>query len=110
MNLLAIASRDRAKAEAMAAEFGIPRAYGSYDDLLADPDIDALYVSLPNQLQVPWATRAMEAGKNVLCEKTLSATIDGVNELIEVRDRTGRHIDKARPTATTRNGRPWLTC
>jgi hypothetical protein len=61
----------------VAGEFGIPRAYGSYEDLLADPDIDAVYIPLPNQLHVPWATRAMDAGKQVLREKPLSTTIDG---------------------------------
>jgi len=53
VNLLAIASRDKAKAEAVAGDFGIPRAYGSYQDLLADPDIDAVYIPLPNQLHGP---------------------------------------------------------
>ncbi len=106
VNLLAIASRASAKAEAVAAQFGIPRAYGSYEDLLADPDIDAVYVPLPNQLHVPWATQAMEAGKHVLCEKPLSTTIDGVNELIAVRDRTGRHIEEA---LSYRNHPQWQT-
>lgn len=93
--LLGLASRGEAKARAVAAEFGIPRAFSSYDDLLADPDIDAVYVPLPNTLHVLWSTRALDAGKHVLCEKPLSMTVDGVDELIAARDRTGKHIEEA---------------
>ena len=67
----AIASRDRAKAEAAAAQFGISRFHGSYDDLLADPDVDAVYIPLPNHLHLPWSLRALDAGKHVLCEKPI---------------------------------------
>jgi predicted dehydrogenase len=67
----AIASRDRAKADAVAAQFGIGRSHGSYDDLLADPDVDAVYIPLPNHLHVPWSLRALDAGKHVLCEKPI---------------------------------------
>lgn len=66
--LLALASRDLAKGRAVAQEFGVPRVYASYDQLLADPDIDAVYVPLPNQLHFEWSVRALEAGKHVLCE------------------------------------------
>src|ERR1700722_4989125 len=67
----AIASRDLAKAKDAAAALGIPKAYGSYEELLADPEIDAIYNPLPNHLHVPWSIRAAEAGKHVLCEKPL---------------------------------------
>jgi len=69
--LVGIASRDQAKAEAYAAEKGIPNAYGSYEAMLADPNIDAVYISLPNSLHCEWAVAAAEAGKHVLCEKPL---------------------------------------
>ena len=69
--IAAVASRNRAVAERYAAEHGIPRAHGSYEALLADPEIDAVYISLPNALHVPWTIHALEAGKHVLCEKPL---------------------------------------
>ena len=67
--LLALASRDVAKGRAVAQALGVPRAYASYDGLLADPDVDAVYVPLPNGLHFEWSVRALEAGKHVLCEK-----------------------------------------
>jgi predicted dehydrogenase len=67
----AIASRDRARAERIADDFSIATAHGSYDDLLADPDVDAVYIPLPNHLHVAWSIRALEAGKHVLCEKPI---------------------------------------
>ena len=70
----AIASRDLAKAQATAKQLGIPKAYGSYEELLADPDIDAIYNQLPNHLHVPWSIKAIEAGKHVLCEKPIALT------------------------------------
>ena len=72
--LVAIASRDAAKAKAVAQEFGIPRHFGSYDTLIADPEIDALYVPVPNHLHVEWSVKALAAGKHVLCEKPLCLT------------------------------------
>jgi len=91
----AIASRDAAKAKAAAREFGAPRHYGSYEELLRDPGIEAVYIPLPNHLHVEWATRALEAGKHVLCEKPLCLTASDVLKLKTVRDRTGRHIEEA---------------
>ena len=67
----AIASRDRARAERVAAELGIATAHASYDALLADPEVDAVYIPLPNHLHVPWSMRALDAGKHVLCEKPI---------------------------------------
>lgn len=91
----AIASRDRAKAEAAAAKLGIPKAYGSYEHVLDDPDIDAVYNPLPNHLHVPWSTRAAERGKHVLCEKPIALTAREARELVAVRDRTGVLIQEA---------------
>jgi predicted dehydrogenase len=72
--ITAIASRDLAKAQATAKQLGIPKAYGSYEELLADPEIDAIYNPLPNHLHVPWSIKAIEAGKHVLCEKPIALT------------------------------------
>jgi predicted dehydrogenase len=93
--IAAIASRGLAKARAAASELNIPAAYGSYEELLADPNIDAIYNPLPNQLHVPWTIRAAEAGKHVLCEKTLSMTLAEAKSLLTVRDRTGVLIGEA---------------
>jgi predicted dehydrogenase len=84
-----IASRDRAKAEEAARSLGIPRAYGSYQEMLADPGIEAVYIPLPNHLHVPWSIRAAEAGKHVLCEKPVGMNVGETLELIAARDRTG---------------------
>ncbi len=93
--VVAIASRDLAKARAVADAAAIPRAYGSYEELLADPDVDAVYNPLPNHLHVPWSVRAAEAGKHVLCEKPIALTADEARTLIAVRDRTGVQIAEA---------------
>lgn len=85
----AIASRDAEKARNAAAALGLARAYGSYEELLADPDIDVIYNPLPNHLHVPWSIRALEAGKHVLCEKPLGLSTEEVRALMRVRDRTG---------------------
>jgi predicted dehydrogenase len=88
--VLAIASRDRTRAEQYASERGIERAYDSYEALLADPDIDAVYISLPNSLHLEWTGRALQAGKHVLCEKPLSrrqADVRAVFDLAERHDR-----------------------
>lgn len=91
----AIASRDLAKAQQAAHSLGIARAYGSYEELLADPDIDAIYNPLPNQLHVPWTIKAAEAGKHVLCEKPLSLTVAEAKTLLAVRAKTGVKIGEA---------------
>jgi predicted dehydrogenase len=94
-SVVAIASRDLAKAREAAAALGIPRAYGSYEELIADANIDAIYNPLPNQLHVPWTIKAAEAGKHVLCEKPLSLTAAEAKTLLAVRDRTGVKIGEA---------------
>lgn len=91
----AIASRDLAKARQAAAALNIPTAYGSYEELLADPNIDAIYNPLPNQFHVPWTIKAAEAGKHVLCEKPISLTVAEAKTLLEVRARTGVKISEA---------------
>ena len=91
----AIASRDLARAREAAATLGIPTAYGSYEELLADPKIDAIYNPLPNNLHVPWTIKAAEAGKHVLCEKPLSLTVGEAETLLAVRARTGVKIGEA---------------
>jgi predicted dehydrogenase len=91
----AIASRNLAKARKAARGLKIPKAYGSYEELLADPEIDAIYNPLPNHLHVPWSIRAAEAGKHVLCEKPIGLNIGDAKKLREARDRTGVKIGEA---------------
>jgi predicted dehydrogenase len=79
----AIASRDPAKAKAAAAKLRIPKSYGSYTELLADPDIDAVYNPLPNHMHVPWSLKAIKAGKNVLCEKPIGLSSEEGRKLVE---------------------------
>src|ERR1700736_1284116 len=74
--IAAIASRDLNKAQQVAKQLGIRKAYGSYEELLAVPDIEAIYNPLPNHLHVPWSIKAAEAGKHVLCEKPISLTVE----------------------------------
>lgn len=74
--LYAVASRDQAKAEAYAQEKGVTKAYGSYDAMLAEPDVDVVYISLPNSLHCEWTIKAAEAGKHILCEKPMAVTLD----------------------------------
>src|SRR5258708_32950309 len=80
----AIASRDLAKARQAAAALEIPTAYGSYEELLADPNIDAIYNPLPNQFHVLWTIKAAEAGKHVLCETPMSLTVAEAKPLLDV--------------------------
>jgi predicted dehydrogenase len=93
--VLAIASRDLSKAQRAAEQLGIRKAYGSYEELLADPEVEAIYIPLPNHLHVPWSIRAAEAGKHVLCEKPVSLTVEEAISLLKTRDRTGVKIEEA---------------
>jgi predicted dehydrogenase len=95
VELLGVASRDAARAQAYASEWEIPRAYGSYEELLADPDIEAVYISLPNTMHVEWSIRSLEAGKHVLCEKPFTRHPDEVTEAFDVADRTGYLLTEA---------------
>ena len=91
----AIASRDLARGREVAAQLGIPKVYGSYEELLSDPDIEAIYNPLPNHLHVPWTIKAMEAGKHVLCEKPIALTTEEARQLLDARARTGRYVVEA---------------
>jgi predicted dehydrogenase len=93
--ITAIASRDLDRARRAADDLKIPKAYGSYEELIADPDIDAVYNPLPNHLHVPWSIKAAEAGKHVLCEKPIALSTEEARLLIEARNRTGVKIGEA---------------
>lgn len=93
--LLAVASRDGQKATSFARQHGIARAHGSYQALLDDPEVEAVYIPLPNDLHFEWCERALDAGKHVLCEKPLCLQSGQVSALIEARQRTGLHIEEA---------------
>jgi predicted dehydrogenase len=93
--IAAIASRDSARARAAADRLGVGRAYGSYEELLADPEIEAVYNPLPNELHVLWTRKALEAGKHVLCEKPIGLDADYARSLIEARDRSGKLVAEA---------------
>ena len=91
----AIASRDLKKAKDAADKLDIASFYGSYEELLADPTVDVIYIPLPNHLHVPWAIAAAKAGKHVLCEKPLAMTVDEVQLLIAARDAGGVVVGEA---------------
>jgi D-xylose 1-dehydrogenase (NADP+, D-xylono-1,5-lactone-forming) len=95
VELIAVASRERSRAEAYARDWKIERAYGSYDALLEDPDVEAVYISLPNTMHVKWSIRAVEAGKHVLCEKPLSRHPEEVEEAFDAAERAGRLLTEA---------------
>jgi D-xylose 1-dehydrogenase (NADP+, D-xylono-1,5-lactone-forming) len=95
VDLVGVASRTQERAEQYASWWEIPRAYGSYDALLADDEIDAVYISLPNTLHCEWSIKALEAGKHVLCEKPLSRHPDEVTAAFDTADRTGRLLSEA---------------
>jgi D-xylose 1-dehydrogenase (NADP+, D-xylono-1,5-lactone-forming) len=95
VDVIAVASRDAARAEAYARERGIERAYGSYEELLDDPDVEAVYISLPNSMHVEWSIRALEAGKHVLCEKPLSRRAEDVGRAFDVAEQSDRLLMEA---------------
>jgi predicted dehydrogenase len=83
VEVIAIASRDKARADEAAGRFGIPKAYGSYEEMLADPEIDVVYNPAPNHLHVPWSIKALEAGKHVLCEKPIALNLAEARQLLD---------------------------
>lgn len=91
----AIASRDPTKARQAADRLGIAKAYGSYEELLADPAIEAVYNPLPNELHVPWTIRALEAGKHVLCEKPIALDAAEADALVKAREKSGKLVAEA---------------
>jgi predicted dehydrogenase len=91
----AIASRDLEKATQAAQSLNITKAYGSYEELLSDSQIEAIYNPLPNHLHLPWTIKAARAGKHVLCEKPIGLTADEARKLVEVSDETGVKIQEA---------------
>jgi predicted dehydrogenase len=93
--ITAIASRDKKRAEDAAGKLGIAKAYGSYEELLRDGEIEAVYNPLPNHLHVPWSVKAAEVGKHVLCEKPISLTVAEAKSLLAARDRSGVKIGEA---------------
>ena len=95
VDLVGVASRTQDRAEQYASWWEIPRAYGGYEALLADDEIDAVYISLPNTLHVEWSIKALEAGKHVLCEKPLSRHPEDVIAAFDTADRTGRLLSEA---------------
>jgi predicted dehydrogenase len=95
VELVAVASRDQARGEEYARTWEIDRAYGSYEALLADPEIEAVYISLPNNLHVEWSIRSFAAGKHVLCEKPLSRKAAEVDAAFDAAERAGRLLSEA---------------
>ncbi|MGI8781822.1 MAG: Gfo/Idh/MocA family protein [Solirubrobacteraceae bacterium] len=95
VEVVAVASREQERAEAYAAEHGLGRAHSSYEALLADPEVDAIYVPLPNSLHVPWTIRALKAGKHVLCEKPLTRRPEDAQAAFDAADRAGRVLAEA---------------
>jgi predicted dehydrogenase len=93
--VVAVASRDQGRADAYAREHGLERAYGSYEALLEDGDIDVVYNSLPNSMHVEWSVRALEAGKHVLCEKPMDRRVEAVERAFDTAERKGRLLMEA---------------
>jgi predicted dehydrogenase len=93
--VMAIASRQLERAETAAGALRISRAYGSYEELIADPDIEAIYNPLPNHLHVPWSIKALEAGKHVLCEKPIGLSVAEARQLLKARDQSGKKVAEA---------------
>jgi D-xylose 1-dehydrogenase (NADP+, D-xylono-1,5-lactone-forming) len=95
VEIAAVASRDQAKGEEYARQHDIPTTHGSYEALLNDPDIDAVYISLPNSMHVDWSIRALQAGKHVLCEKPLSRRTQEVERAFDAAEQHGRLLMEA---------------
>ncbi len=95
VEVIAVASRDEARADEYAREHGIERAYGTYEALLDDSDVEAVYISLPNSMHVEWTLRALEAGKHVLCEKPLSRRPAEVDQVFDAAERAGLVLSEA---------------
>src|SRR6187399_2282361 len=95
VDLVAVASRDQARAEEYATTWEIERAYGTYEALLEDPDVDAVYISLPNTLHREWSIRSLEAGKHVICEKPFSKRPSDVEDSFDAAERAGRLLTEA---------------
>ena len=93
--LIAVASRDQQRADEYAGEWEIDRAYGSYEALLDDADVEAVYISLPNTLHCDWSIRAVEAGKHVLCEKPMSRHVGEVQAAFDAAEQHGRILSEA---------------
>ncbi|MGH3183398.1 MAG: Gfo/Idh/MocA family protein, partial [Streptosporangiaceae bacterium] len=95
VTVAAVAARDKSRADAFALRHGLPVAYGSYEDLLADPDIDAIYNPLPNSLHGPWTLRAIAAGKHVLCEKPLTSNAEEAEQVVDAAAASGLVVMEA---------------
>jgi D-xylose 1-dehydrogenase (NADP+, D-xylono-1,5-lactone-forming) len=95
IDLVAVASRTQERADEYAAEWGIPRAYGSYEELLADPEIECVYISLPNTMHTEWSIKSVEAGKHVLCEKPFTRKPDDVTAAWDAAENAGRLLSEA---------------
>ena len=95
VEVVAVASRNLARAEDFARTWGIDRAYGTYDELLADQDVEAVYIPLPNMMHREWSIRSLEAGKHVLCEKPFSRHVADVEQAFDAADAAGLHLSEA---------------
>jgi xylose dehydrogenase (NAD/NADP) len=95
VEIVAVASREQARAESYAREWDIERAYGSYDSLLEDPDVDAVYIPLPNNMHREWSIRALESGKHVICEKPFSKRAEDVEAAFDAAEKAGRLLTEA---------------
>ncbi len=95
VEVVAVGSRDLSRAKEFAEAWGIERAYGTYDELLADPDVEAVYIPLPNTMHSEWSIRALDAGKHVLCEKPFSRHIGDVERAFDAAEATGLHLSEA---------------
>jgi D-xylose 1-dehydrogenase (NADP+, D-xylono-1,5-lactone-forming) len=95
VDVVAVASRSGERAAEQASQLGVERSLGSYEELLADPDVDAVYISLPNSMHVEWSIRALEAGKHVLCEKPMAREVEPVERAFDAAFEAGRVLAEA---------------